>query len=399
MMKRISFLILVLLVLSPGAGAENWMSRLPDDAYVAVLSIPGTHDSATGSGWVAGMTQIGDAWARTQDTSIGEQWSQGIRGFDLRPCVYDSHLNLNHGIVPTVLHLEDVLQQLCDSLEANPSEFVVIHLLHEKDGDQSSDDYNTRIQEVLGREAFKPYLSVFRKDLTVGDMRGKMLILSRDKYASRPAAGGFFINWTGGVDWNTQMQGRIQGLTQTANLVMQDYSDTHNAGGVDTKVNALRKLLQWSMGHKTGNATAIRWVFNFASAYSKVDNIFGMEVSSSDGYRDNATYTHAAIIEFLATHEPGPTGVILMDYAGVDESNHYKVRGREAVRAIIDNNFAYLIRPDGISAAPADAAASPTSAATSARVTHTPFSLTGLRLASSRQSGLVIVGGRKYLVK
>ena len=381
------------------ASAENWMSRLPDNAYVAVLSIPGTHDTSTGSGWVEGMEGMGDAWARTQETTIPEQWTQGIRAFDMRPCVYEDHLNLNHGLVPTVLHFEKVLQLFCDSLTANPSEFIIIHMLHETDGDQISDAYNARIQEVLSRDSYQPFLADFRRELTVGDMRGKILIISRDKYATKPLVGGFFNNWTGGVDWNTQMKGQIIGKS-TANLVMQDYSDTHNSGGIDTKVTALKRLLKWSMEHKTGSASTIRWVFNFASAYSKIESIFGFEVSTSDGYRDNATYTHETIIDFLKEHKPGPTGIILMDYAGVDETNGYKVRGREAVQAIIDNNFGYLSPSDGISAPPT----SPSSPNSEHSTLTSCYSLSGQILTSLRKGQVNIVRlpeGRiaKFLIK
>lgn len=54
--------------------ADNWMKRLPDDAYVSTLSIPGTHDSGTGNGFVSVTESIygpwGDKYARTQDISM-----------------------------------------------------------------------------------------------------------------------------------------------------------------------------------------------------------------------------------------------------------------------------------------------------------------------------------------
>ena len=33
------------------ASADNWITPLPDNTYVSDLSIPGTHDSATGEGF------------------------------------------------------------------------------------------------------------------------------------------------------------------------------------------------------------------------------------------------------------------------------------------------------------------------------------------------------------
>jgi len=334
-----------LLALTMGSGmgySENWMHRLPADTYVAVVSIPGTHDAATGCGWLEGYEDLGNAFARTQDISIGQQWTLGIRAFDLRPCVYEGYMNLNHGIMPTCVHFEDVLCQLRDSLVANPSEFVVIHLLHEDSGDQIEDVYNERLQEVFARNDLKDSFVDFKPDLTVEEARGKMLILSRDNYG-KPITGGIMKNWTGEAVWSKQTGGRIQGPGKDLGyLFMQDYSDTHKAGGINTKTDAITKMLDYSTKHITNTKTSIRWIFNFASAYSKVENIFGTEVSSSEGYRDNATHTHATIINYLNTHQAGPTGIILMDFAGVDTSEGYNVRGAELVRTIIDNNFKYL---------------------------------------------------------
>lgn len=325
------------------AQSGDWMSRLADDVLVARVSIPGAHDAATGSGWEEGAEDMGDSFARTQDLSIAEQWHMGVRAFDLRPSLREGYMNLNHGMVPTQMHFETALELLRDSLAAHPTEFVVIHLLHETDGDAVEDDYGTRLKALLARDDLKPLFVKFKTGLTIGDMRGKILLLSRDAYATTITAGGVFKNWTGEANWDKQTQGRISGPGGTSGTCyMQDYSDTHNSGGLTTKMNAIKKMLDFSTTHVTTNLTSIRWIFNFASAYSKVENIFGFEVSSSEGYRDNAAHTHAAILNYLDTHAAGPMGVIMMDYAGVDQSAGYEVKGAQLVQAIISNNFKYL---------------------------------------------------------
>lgn len=342
------------------ARAGNWMGRLPDATYVAVVSIPGAHDAATGCGWAEGMDDLGDAFARTQELSLAQLWSEGVRAFDLRPCAHEGYLNVNHGLVATKLRFDEALFLLRDSLAANPTEFVVIHMLHETDGDQT-DDFGQQLLSLLGSDELKDVLVDFKPNLTVGEMRGKMLLLSRDKYADTPATGGFFENWTGEVNWSKQSQGRIKGPKLSGKCYMQDYSDTHQQGGIDTKLKGLKLLLNFSSSHATTDASSIVWVVNLASAYSLVESLFGYELSLSDGYRDNATYTHAAILEHLAQpdRKPGPTGIVLMDYAGIDKSGNYEVRGKETVRAIIDNNFRYLddasagVRPATLSGQPA----------------------------------------------
>lgn len=339
---KYSFFILLLCTASL-THAENWLSRVPDGTYVSVLSIPGAHDAATGNGWDSAYGDLGDAFARTQELTLSQQWSLGVRAFDLRPCTRDGYLNINHGIVPANTRFHDALRLLCDSLAANPSEFAIIHLLHETDGDQVEGTYNAELLEVLQSADCTDFFVPFRKNLTVGDMRGKILLLSRDVYASQPI-GGFFRNWTHEAVWAKMTQGRITGTTSSAaaTLYVQDYPETFADGALQTKVDAIVQLLKFSTTHKTLSTAFIRWVFNFASAYSQVADIFGYRVSTSDGYRDNAAHTHAAILDFLSTNTAGPTGIVMMDYAGVDATAGFATRGKELVRAIVDNNFRYL---------------------------------------------------------
>lgn len=344
---------IALLTLALPMQADNWMKRLPDDAYVCNLSIPGSHDTGTGSGFPGITTSIygpfGDMYARTQDKNLEEQWNIGVRAFDLRPCIKDDYINVNHGIMPTNLRFDNALTFLRDKLRENPSEFVVIHLLHASDGDDNASNYGERLLQLLGRDDLKDFFIDFKNDLTVREMRGKMLLLSRNDYASSPV-GGFFRNWTGQLDWNAQRNGRIDGANgSSATLYMQDFAETHQEGALDRKVAAIRQLLDFSTKHKTNSASDIVWVYNFASAYSKTSRLYipfiiDQEISSSDGYRDNAAHTNAAIIDYLAdpANTAGPTGIILADYVGVDTSNGYNTRGQELVDAIIANNFRYL---------------------------------------------------------
>lgn len=377
--RDVAFLLSLLLSIS--AFADNWMSRLPDNAYVATLSIPGSHDSATGSGWASGSEYTGDEFARTQELSIQQQWDLGIRAFDLRPCCYETHMNLNHGIVATQLHLEDVLRTMKGWLADNPTEFIIIHMLHESDGDQVENVYNQRIQEVLGSSEFADLFIDFRKNLRVSDMRGHILILSRDKYANKPI-GGFFQNWTMEANWDKQIQLRIVGAQSStpAQAIVQDYCETWQSGAMQTKLDALIKLLEYSNKRKNPSPSAIRWFINMASAYSKVLSLLGYNISISDGYRDNATHTHAAILDFLSTHDPGPTGIVMMDYVGVDRTGSYDTRGREVVEAIIQNNFLYL-QPDAVRDLPA------ATSGTSATIFR---NLSGLSLSQPRRGTICL---------
>ena len=353
MKQALLAILIVLSALAAPLQADNWMKRLPDNAYISTLSIPGSHDSGTGNGFPSVTSSIygpfGDKYARTQEISLQEQWNLGIRAFDLRPAVMDSYINVNHGVMPTKLHFDTALYTLRDLIRENPSEFAVIHLLHAAEGDEKKDVYEERLLELLGRDDLKDFFVPFKSDLTVKDMRGKILLLSRDAYADTPV-GGFLQNWSGSEEWYWETRGQIAGPANAkATLYMQDYSETYQDGALDVKVAAIRKMLDFSTTHATKTASDIVWVYNFASAYSKRSRLYipfvvDEQISSSDGYRDNAAHTHAAILDYLADpgHKAGPTGIILMDYAGTDWSNGYNTRGMELLNALIDNNFRYL---------------------------------------------------------
>lgn len=337
-MKKI---IALFTVLSFGfhLSAENWMSRLPDHLFVSQVSIPGTHDSATGNG-VSLAT-----FSQCQDVSVAEQWAAGIRAFDFRPKVKSDYLNINHGIAETKLRFDDALFLLRDSLKKSPSEFAIIHLLYANDYDSDKDSYASKLKTLVESEDLKDYLINFKRGLTVGDIRGKILLISRDHYADKPFSGGFFNNWCGEINWTAQTSAYITGVGSSVEdkgtLYVQDYANTKDeTGGVDAKIGAINKLLDFSTTYTTSSKTKAVWVFNFASAYPG-------SLSTANGYRENAASTNAAIIEYLKTHEAGPTGVILMDFACSDKSGSitkYATRGQELIDTLIANNYKWLTR-------------------------------------------------------
>ena len=338
-MTRFIVVLLVAFLLAQNGCAENWMARLDDDALIAELSIPGAHDAATGSGWAGLQALIGNSFARTQDLDLRQLWDVGVRAFDLRPALHKHYLSLNHGMVRTELRFDQVLTMMCGWLSDNPSEFIIIHLLHAADGDKVNDSYERRLVELLNMGEYRPRLAEFRPDLRVGELRGKILILSRNTY-NGTLIGGIFRNWTGSSDWRRQTLGRIVGPRGTeAKAYMQDFSSTYVQGTIDIKLAAIRRMLDFSTGHRATSIDEVVWVLNFASAYSKVLKLFRHSISTSNGYRDNATHTHAAFLSYFAAHSTGPTGIILMDYAGVDRSHGYQIDGMKMVHAIIDRNF------------------------------------------------------------
>ena len=99
-MRNVYFTLLLMLCMSAHVKAGDWMKRLPDNLFVSQVSIPGTHDAATGNGVTLAT------FSQCQDIDVATQWSIGIRAFDFRPKVKDDYLNINHGISETKLRFE-----------------------------------------------------------------------------------------------------------------------------------------------------------------------------------------------------------------------------------------------------------------------------------------------------
>lgn len=311
---------------------NNWATILPDNTYVSQLSIPGTHDAATGDGTTFSL-------GKTQGLTLDEQWDMGIRAFDLRPGYkrvrtgwfkYENKLHIYHGIVSTNTSFEDAIKTLSDKLAANPGEFAVVVMRFENDSPFYNDRnvWNNLMSKFLVSSSFPASRRVdFKPDLTLGEIRGKILVLSRDAYADSPATGAFVSGWSHGENGSTS--GRITGKGGTATLNIQDYYDVSDS---NIKISTIK-----SFADKAAlNTTASVWTINHTSGY------IGSGVDS--GYKNNASKSNAALYDYLCGDEKpaGPSGIIVMDHVGYRKTGSYTVYGDLLPQAIIDNNYRTL---------------------------------------------------------
>lgn len=206
-MKHLLSLLLSLAAITT-TYASDWLSRIADDRRVCRLSIPGTHDACTGYGFVAQDTLAGNYIACTQQLDISAQWAVGVRAFDLRPDVlttqpakdpnakYRKHhkdddqpkrtLQIYHGEFATQQTFNGVFDVLRDSLAAHPTEFAIIIMQHERSSHRDGSHWEAMVDYALAENS--DLLVDFRPDLTVGQLRGRILVLSRDTYRPTPRA-------------------------------------------------------------------------------------------------------------------------------------------------------------------------------------------------------------------
>lgn len=162
------------------------MADLPDNMFVAHVSIPAAHDFVTGeNNWRPISSGTGPLNSTCQSATIDELLAGGIRGIDLRPGYYkpvfeSAKLFLCHGADVMDITFEDGMNKLTEYLNTHPKEFFVIHIFPGRSGDEPTKS-NQFYTEVLGKEEIQKYIVEFRPNLTVREARGKIVITVRDR--------------------------------------------------------------------------------------------------------------------------------------------------------------------------------------------------------------------------
>lgn len=314
--------------------APEWMAQLDDKRQVASLSIPGTHDAATGEG-----LHFSSALGVTQTLSLGEQWECGVRAFDLRPAINDTTLHIYHGKLKTKISFVQALDTLLHKLAQHPTEFAIVLMREENDSEDDAEKalWPSTIGKIINRLGEKA--ATFSPETTIGDLRGKILFLSRTTY-SGTNKGAFIKGWNHSKDGTTN--GRIVSYNDgsVAQLQVQDYYNTTDNEKRHYKQNAVLKFLSLAT-----NAHPGVWSINFASGYSAT--VLGYtSIATTAGYKQNATNIHPLVIEYLSKNRYKNSGIIFMDFAGVDKvgkglfhCGSYNIQGKKLLKAIIDSNF------------------------------------------------------------
>lgn len=330
---------------------HDWMSYLDDDALVSQLSLPGAHDAATAEGWVALSIVPGNTNSVAQDVKVNVQYNNGVRVFDIRPYLFSGTLYNSHGITRIEKTIEKLLDEMIAFLDAHPTEFFVFHVYHGGSGWDAKTA--NAFGNLLAKSKYAGRVAQFRNTLTVGEMRGKLLFLSREEASGDTKwPGGFLRGWDEhGYENNKHGYVNVGSMDDyaynagAASIYIQDMAGT--AGKVPEKMESLRRLLDFTTHHNVRLPGQAIWTFNFASACAQMSPL---NISLSDGYRDNATYTNKCILDYLTApdYKPGPTGMMMIDYVCVETTtfndkkymtNGNNVYGQQVVDAIIDNNF------------------------------------------------------------
>jgi len=305
----------------------DWLSMVKDETKVCKLSIPGTHDTMTGMGFYQPLLKyVFDMTAISQVSTLEEQMACGMRFFDIRPVVSidtlatdpaeKQILRLAHGISEIDVTFEETIDQLQRYLKAHPSEFFIAKLQADN-GMENQNNWTVLLNKVLSKQKYQGlFVDNWRPDITVGEMRGKILWLSR--YDLRPLNDLFhypivYCDWPDedpDIEENLNPQAQrnctmynMNDATVKATLYKQDYYKTTTEQRMKNKQKTVIDMM-----HSAREATATDdniWIVNHCSAYTEV---------SPRGYITNAANLHPLVVADLQKYE-GAVGIMPMDMA------------------------------------------------------------------------------------
>ena len=303
--------------------ATDWLDMVRDEVKVCKLSIPGTHDTMTGMGFYQpGLKFVFNMTAISQLSDLEEQMNSGLRFFDIRPVVSTDTiakkkiLRLTHGISELDVSFEQTVDWLQAYLKAHPSEFFIAKLQFDNGFEDQKDLYSL-LSDVLHMSKYQGlFVENWCPDITVGEMRGKILWLSRydlrllnDVY-HYPIV---YCDWPDEdpdieEDLNPTAQRNcamynMEDSTIKARLYKQDYYKTTTEKRMKNKQKTVIDMMHSA---REANATDENiWIVNHCSAYTEV---------SPRGYITNAANLHPLVIEDLQKYE-GTVGITPMDMA------------------------------------------------------------------------------------
>lgn len=321
----------------PQVAATNWMTLLDDNTKVALLTIPGTHDAATSTC---------SAMGKCQTLTIPQQLECGVRAFDLRPTMDNNNTlgNIYHTILDTGVSMADAMMYFDNFLKAHPGEGIIVLMRYESErqifGSISEDYYKSAMKNFLwDNKIYQSRMAAFNKSMTMKDLRGRILIISRNDLSPVSTFETAYTQWSHSNSVGEALY--IYGTGGLGRIYVQDmYSTAQNGNSSEAdflakKKELVCKLLDITVPFREGDQN--NWVINYCSGYAG-------SALASDSYAKNAASTNPAALEHIrANTGKGFTGIVMMDYAGTDTyevgGSSFNVSGKSLTEELILNNF------------------------------------------------------------
>ena len=210
----------------------DWMKSLDNNTSLREVNMPGSHDTMA-------LYSIADFAGQCQSLSLKEQLNLGVRFLDIRLKEDHNKLKAVHGFIDQKVSFASITKTIESFLKDHSDEFIIMSIKEEADASNSN---------VSFEESLKGYLEndIYLKDTIlpskVGDVRGKVLLLSR--YADSTIGIPSYNGWADSASFTLPNDIYVQ--------------DTYQITSAEQKQEEIVKCF-----NETGHALKI----NFLSAY------------------------------------------------------------------------------------------------------------------------------------
>ena len=147
----------------------DWMKSLDDNTSLREVNMPGSHDTMA-------LYSIADFAGQCQSLSLKEQLNLGVRFLDIRLKEDHNKLKAVHGFIDQKASFASITKTIESFLEKHNDEFIIMSIKEEADASNSNKPFEECLKGYLENEIYLKDTALPNK---VGDVRGKVLLLSR----------------------------------------------------------------------------------------------------------------------------------------------------------------------------------------------------------------------------
>ena len=153
---------------------SSWMKDIADVAPIRNINMPGSHDTMA-------LYSIGDLAGQCQSLSLEDQLNLGVRFLDIRLKEDNNELKAIHGFVDQRCSFKTITETIEKFIKDNPSEMIIMSIKEEALSSNSNISFDESLKTYLKNNIY--YLNQ-NLPLTLGEVRGKVILLSRYQNSS-----------------------------------------------------------------------------------------------------------------------------------------------------------------------------------------------------------------------
>ena len=153
---------------------SNWMKGVSDVTLLRNINMPGSHDTMA-------LYSIADLAGQCQSLSLEDQLNLGVRFLDIRLKEDKNELKAVHGFIDQRASFKSITNTIETFLKEHPSEMIIMSVKEEADPSNSEISFEDSLKTYLKNNIY--YLNQ-NLPLTLGEARGKVVLLSRYKDSS-----------------------------------------------------------------------------------------------------------------------------------------------------------------------------------------------------------------------